>query len=270
MPKKSRATGSQPRFSETVPATDPLLVETVSKSGRGGFRSAEIAKVVARGQPLPADVRPILWLMGGGSGSGKSTVLSELKAQGFVPDSGAVEIDPDDFKEVIPEFQELIRRGDSRAAAVVHEESTLMARTALAQAMKQRANIILDTTLSAFPAAAKLIRYARLHGYEVRIIGVTAALAKALARSRERAERSGRFVLEAALCWTHQHFAAAFEKYVPLADAIELWKTDMPGGAPAKKIARKQGASLYILDERAYRDFQEAAAPNEDANDQKT
>lgn len=270
MPKKSRAAGSQPRFSETIPADDPLLAETVSKAGRSGFRAAEIAKVVARGRPFPADVRPILWLMGGGSGSGKSTVLSELKAQGFVPDSGAVEIDPDDFKEVIPEFQELIRRGDSRAAAVVHEESTLMARTALVQAMKQRANIIFDTTLSAFPSAAKLIRYARLHGYEARIIGVTASLATALSRVRNRAERSGRFVPEPALRRTHQHFAAAFEKYVPLADAIELWKTDMPAAAHAKKIARKQGASLYILDERAYGEFKETAALDEDANDQKT
>ena len=81
------------------------------------------------------------------------------------------------FKKVIPEFEELIKRKDGRAAIIVHDESTLMAREAFARAVSKRADIIYDTTLSNFPKAGDMIAHARSQGYEVRIIGVTASSA---------------------------------------------------------------------------------------------
>jgi hypothetical protein len=153
MPATNRDAFGFPAPSESLAADDPLLQPTISKAGRDSFRAAEIKKVVDQGRPVSDSERPILWMMGGGSGVGKSTVLDTLRAEGSIPTEHVVHIDPDAFKEVIPEFRELVKRKESRAAAVVHEESTLMAREAFRQAISRRTDIIYVTTLSTFARA---------------------------------------------------------------------------------------------------------------------
>jgi len=264
MSSRSRDAFGLPTQMETVPAGDPLLVPTISKPNREEFRAAEIQKVVGDGTSVPEEDTPIFWLMGGGSGSGKSTVLQTLRDDGLIPTSDIVHIDPDTFKRVIPEFEELITRKDSRAAMVVHEESAFMAREAFAQAVSKRADIIYDTTLSNFPRAWDLIAQAREKGYEVRIIGVTAAPRTAVERVVKRGDRSGRYVPIRDLLSTHKQFAAVFEDYIELVDSISLWKTDC-GDGTLKKIASKTGDRFDILSPDEYAAFRKSANLNEDA-----
>jgi predicted ABC-type ATPase len=128
-----------------------------------------------------------------------------LRDDGLIPTRDIVHIDPDTFKKVIPEFEELIKRKDGRAAMIVHEESTAMAREAFAQAVAKRTDIIYDTTLSSFPRAWDLIAQAREKGYEVRIVGVTAAPRTAVERVVKRGDRSGRYVPIRDLLSTHKN-----------------------------------------------------------------
>lgn len=254
--------------SESLPSGDPLLVVTIRKPNREQFREREIAKVIDQGESLPEDVRPIIWLIGGGSGAGKSTILASLQAAGSIPKSGVVSVNADDFKEVIPEFRQLVERGDSRAAEMVHDESNLMAREAVAAALVKRSNIIYDGTLSDHRKVEGLIRNAKMRGYEVRIIGVTARPHTALKRSLKRGKMSGRYVPVAALLFTHKRFAQFFEKYISLADSAELWKTDcttLGEEDDVLLIAESRGGELYITHDGAYNDFQRSASLNENA-----
>ena len=253
-----------PTQMETVLPGDPLLEPTISKPNREEFRAAEIQKVIDEGQSVLEEERPILWLMGGGSGSGKSTVLQTLRDDGFIPVNDVVHIDPDAFKKVIPEFEELIKRKDGRAAIIVHDESTLMAREAFARAVSKRADIIYDTTLSNFPKAGDMIAHARSQGYEVRIIGVTASPRTAIERVVKRGDRTGRYVPIRDLLSTHKKFAAAFEQYIELVDSISLWKTDC-GNGTLKKIASKTGGHFDIILPAEYNEFRKSANLNEDA-----
>lgn len=253
-----------PTQTETVPAGDPLLEPTISKANRQEFRAAEIQKIVSSGTSVSENDRPILWLMGGGSGSGKSTILQTLRDKGLIPITDVVHIDPDRFKAVIPEFEELIKRKDSRAAMTVHEESTLMAREAFAQAVANRTDIIYDTTLSNFPEARDMITQARAQGYEVRIIGVTAAPRTAIERVVKRGDKSGRYVPIRDLLSTHKKFASVFEKYIDLVDSISLWKTDC-GNGTLKEMASKSGDRFDIISADDYAEFRKSANLNEDA-----
>jgi predicted ABC-type ATPase len=203
--------------------------------------------------------------MGGGSGTGKSTILKKLQKEGFIASHNVVHIDSDEFKFVIPEFQELIKRKDSRAAEVVHDESTLMAREAFERAISRRTDIIYDSTLSDLTKARALIRKAREKDYEIRIIGVTAAPRTAVERVRQRGERTGRYVPVRDLLATHKKFARAFLFYLPLGDSIELWKTDCRDGNIEEKIAQKVGGRLDILNKFEYAEFRKSADLNEDA-----
>lgn len=254
-----------PTQRETVPTGNPLLEPTISKPKRDQFRAVEIQKIVENGTSVPEEATPILWLMGGGSGSGKSTVLQTLRDDGLIPTSDIVHIDPDAFKKVIPEFEELIKRKDGRAAMIVHEESTAMAREAFAQAVAKRTDIIYDTTLSNFPRARDLIAQAREKGYEVRIVGVTAAPPTAVQRVVKRGDRSGRYVPIRDLLSTHKKFATVFEQYIDLVDSISLWKTDC-GDGMLMKIASKTGDHFDIISPDEYAEFRKSANLNEDAN----
>lgn len=247
-------------------ADDPLLRETISKSDRGDLRREAVLAALSEATSLPGDRRPILWLMGGGSGAGKSSILDAMQRAGTVPMSGVVKIDPDAFKEMIPEFKELVRRGDNRAAAVVHEESAVMAMETFERAVALRTNIVCDTTLSNPAKAAKIIEMARRGNYEIRIIGVTVSPQTAIARVRNRGEQTGRFVPIQALLGTHKNFARNFETYVRLADVVELWKTDCAEGETAKRIAIKRDGNLDILSRSDYAEFGKSAELNENAN----
>jgi predicted ABC-type ATPase len=251
--------------SESRDVDEALLQPTISKPGREEFRRTEIAKRIDQAKPVPEDLQPILWLMAGGSGTGKSTILKKLQEEGVVAQDNVVHIDPDDFKNVIPEFKELIKRKDSRAAEVVHVESGMMAREALNGAMARRTNIIYDSTLSNRAKAYALIRKARENGYQIRIIAVTAGPQTALERVRERGDRTGRYVPVKDLLATHKKFARFFEHYVPLADFVELWKTDCRDGKTEEKIAEKTDGYLDILFESEYAEFAKSANLNENA-----
>jgi predicted ABC-type ATPase len=244
---------------------DPLLQPTVGKAGRDEFRKREIEKRLQRAGPVPADERPILWLMAGGSGSGKSTILKKLQKKGEVARQNVVHLDPDDFKKDIPEFNELVKRKDSRAAEVVHEESGLMAREAFRQAIAQRSDIIYDSTLSNFGKAFDIIMQARENDYEIRIIGVTVAPRTAVTRVRERGDKTGRYVPVKDLLTTHKNFTKWFVEYVGLADSVELWKTDCVDGNMVEKIADAVEGRLDVLLESEYAEFSASANLNENA-----
>jgi predicted ABC-type ATPase len=204
--------------------------------------------------------------MGGGSASGKSTVLTELQNAGDIPASGAVKIDADAFKLAIPEFHELRDRNDHRAGTFVHAESSLIASRTFEHAIAMRSDVIYDTTLSDYSKVVNLMNQARNGDYEIRIVGVTATPLTAISRMVERGKTTGRYVPIKALLTTHKNFARSFEKYVGLADAVELWKTDCADSKSAELIAVKQDDHLDILRPGDYAEFEKSRQLNENAN----
>lgn len=132
-----------------------------------------------------------------------------------------------------------------------------------------RAHIIYDSTLSDLGRVTGLIAQARRLGYEIRIIGVTAHPPAAWARSLERGKQGGRYVPFDALLYSHKRFAQLFEGYTALADAAELWKTD--GASMGEKedvllLAETRNGKLIIVHDAGYRQFQESAHLNENAD----
>lgn len=238
---------------------DPLLRETfaIDTPERQALRDSIVDAHFEGVTPAPAGRRPIAYVMGGGGASGKGTLLRQLVQHEVVPAENLVHIDPDAIKTGdgvpgLPEYAELVRRGDSRAAAVVHEESSSLAGQVRARAIEGRYDMVLDRTLGNPEKAARELQQLHNDGYEVRLYGITIDPATAIPRAVQRAERSGRYVPIGAMLEAHQGFAEGFEQYLPYVDQAVLY--DNSGNFPVR-IGALEGGQFVISDGALYDEF---------------
>ncbi|KAL1188829.1 Calmodulin calcium-dependent NAD kinase [Cardamine amara subsp. amara] len=110
---------------------------------------------------------PVLLLMGGGMGAGKSTVLKDIFKQSFwsEAEADAVVIEADAFKETDVIYRALSSRGHHddmlQTAELVHQSSTDAASSLLVTALNEGRDVIMDGTLSWEPFVEQMIEMAR-------------------------------------------------------------------------------------------------------------
>ncbi|CAA0806653.1 P-loop containing nucleoside triphosphate hydrolases superfamily protein [Striga hermonthica] len=110
---------------------------------------------------------PVLLLMGGGMGAGKSTVLKDIMKESFWSGAGAnaVVVEADAFKETDVIYRALSSRGHHQdmlqTAELVHQSSTDAASSLLVSALNDGRDVIMDGTLSWEPFVEQTISMAR-------------------------------------------------------------------------------------------------------------
>ncbi|KAG8370765.1 hypothetical protein BUALT_Bualt13G0017500 [Buddleja alternifolia] len=112
------------------------------------------------------DRSPVLLLMGGGMGAGKSTVLKDILKEPFWAGASgnAVVIEADAFKESDVIYKALSSRGHHdmlHTAELVHQSSTDAASSLLVTALNEGRDVIMDGTLSWVPFVVQTITMAR-------------------------------------------------------------------------------------------------------------
>ncbi|KAH6811486.1 P-loop containing nucleoside triphosphate hydrolases superfamily protein [Perilla frutescens var. hirtella] len=113
-----------------------------------------------------SDRSPVLLLMGGGMGAGKSTVLKDILKEPFWAGASgnAVVIEADAFKESDVIYRALSSRGHHdllQTAELVHQSSTDAASSLLVTALNEGRDVIMDGTLSWLPFVVQTINMAR-------------------------------------------------------------------------------------------------------------
>lgn len=252
---------------------DPLLEETYKKSAestvefqgetvtRSEMRQAIEDSYFSTAEPAPASRKPIAYVMGGGGASGKGFVKNHLIKTGRINETGAVSLDPDEVKPDIPEYTEIVAAGDSRAAAVTHEESSDIAKRIKARAIAGRYDIVLDVTLGDPKKGEKYLQELKDAGYEVRLFGVTVNPEMAVVRAMNRAQKTGRYVPINALLHAHKGFNGAFEAYAKIADEAVLFDNT----TERQEIAHATGGKLVVSNQEAYNGVAERSQINERA-----
>ncbi|KAK1310540.1 hypothetical protein QJS10_CPA08g00190 [Acorus calamus] len=110
---------------------------------------------------------PVLLLMGGGMGAGKSTVLKDILSEPFWVEAGAnaVVVEADAFKETDVIYRALSSRGHHhdmlQTAELVHQSSTDAASSLLVTALNEGRDVIMDGTLSWEPFVEQTIAMVR-------------------------------------------------------------------------------------------------------------
>lgn len=248
----------------TLPDGDPLLRVTAQADDSHEYggrlapdfdtperRAAHETIVADAVAGVTPQASPVLFVMAGGSGSGKGFVRTLLEATGEIPTRNRVLIDPDEIMERLPEWLPLQEAGDGRAAALLHEEASLLAKRIRAAAAERRLDVVLDVTLSDEAGARRLFDQFRAGGYEIRLFAVAADARAAAVQAADRARLSNRWVPWSVLLAAHRGLAAAFEGYARLVDRATLFANDVE--QPRLLAERAAGGDLKVFDEPSYR-----------------
>jgi len=230
------------------------------KKNRAAVHKKYIDEQLANGTTAKAGEKPIVWIMGGGTASGKGTVLKKAQAEDVIPEKGFVHADPDVAKKILDEFNKLSDLGDHRAASVVHRESSDITNELIKQAIKGKKNIIVDKTLGDVEKGLNTIKKFKDAGYDVRLVGVTIDPSEALVRALTRYFGSGRLVMSGPALTRHKGFNAGFEKYAKEVDEAMLYDNT---GLEAIPIARVKNGETEIFSNEGYNQLQIRGKLNE-------
>ncbi|KAG7653327.1 P-loop containing nucleoside triphosphate hydrolase [Arabidopsis suecica] len=147
------------------------LVEEMKAMGLASADDSQCTEVMA---PVAhKDRSPVLLLMGGGMGAGKSTVLKDILKEAFWAGADSVVIEADAFKESDVIYRALSSRGHVdmiQTAELVHQSSTDAASSLLVTALNEGRDVIMDGTLSWVPFVVQTITMARnVHRHHYRM-----------------------------------------------------------------------------------------------------
>ena len=187
--------------------------------------------------------KPKLVILGGRGGSGKSHFTKGDNAQ--YPADKFVVIDPDAFKEQLPEYKSLVDSGDKYAglnAWEVHEESSDMKKDALRTAMRFGANTVLDGTLAKTKSVLKVIDEFEKAGYDIEGAYMHLPREKSTARGILRAmgnNETGRMVpLKQLLGMKYNE--DNFEELMPRFKKWTIYNNDVEMGEKPKLVAQSK------------------------------
>ena len=126
-------------------------------------------------------------------GAGKGWVMNWMSQREILPLRRIVHVDPDRFKQLMPEWVGYARRAADRAGTLCHRESGTLAELAQELAMDQRVHVWVDGSLRDFDWYARKIENLRLRypHYRVALFYVDADEAVVRRRVTARAARFG-------------------------------------------------------------------------------
>jgi predicted ABC-type ATPase len=191
-------------------------------------------------KPVPKDKTPVAIMMMGGPATGKGQLTKGISNKKFV------KVDADNIKEMLPEYQDLVSKGDANAANYVHKESGELASRLRDIARKQRKNMVLDGT--GRYAGSYMHRMGQLQdaGYHVQLLmPVVSDVEDAVARAKKRGAESGRHVPEKFIRDNHKTVMRNFSQLSKLADSAFLFNND---GAKPEIAWARQGDTEHTMD----------------------
>ena len=158
----------------------------------------------------PTD-NPTIHIMGGVSGSGKSSIRAELGMSNFVS------VDADDIRAQLPEYA-------GWNAALTQNETDDITTQLLARAWREKKNVLFDATLKTYSKFKPMIQAFKARGYNVQLSYVDTPLDVAMRNVVDRHSRTGRYVnLNYVVGQDHRN-RQTFDMLSKLADGWSLYK----------------------------------------------
>ena len=205
----------------------------------------------------PAPDQPQVIFLGGGSGSGK-TSISKLLLQSFQENNESViHVDSDRIKAMLPEHASFMKEDPNTAAYRLHEESSDMAKALFERCLKSRYHILLDGTLKNADSVVNQIRVARENGYGVSLVIADVPLEEALQRAEKRFLIEGRRVPEAIIRESHEKIPVTFDRIHKEVDSCYLYDTS--ARHPTQFYVRDKSQIQVLNTERLHQFYAKAS-----------
>ncbi|KAG5401755.1 hypothetical protein IGI04_016362 [Brassica rapa subsp. trilocularis] len=228
------------------------LVEEMKAMGIASVDDSECTEVMA---PVAhKDRSPVLLLMGGGMGAGKSTVLKEILKEPFWAGADAVVIEADAFKESDVIYRALSSRG--HADMIKTAEFTItMTRNVHRHRYRMGAGYkvgengdVIENYWERIGERQQLQEDGKERKpYRIELVGVVCDAYLAVIRGIRRAIMCRRAVRVRSQLTSHKRFADAFLTYCNIVDNARLYCTNALEGSP-KMIAWKEKEKTLLVD----------------------
>jgi len=140
--------------------------------------------------------RPWIIFTGGAMGSGKGYCMHWMIKHKFVPMKGLLHVDPDVFKQSLPEWKGYVKSDPQTAGSLTHLESCMMVEIAQELALQHAIDVWVDGSLSNSEWTYSQLRRIREYyrSYRIAVFHVSASEANILERCNKRARSTGRIV----------------------------------------------------------------------------
>lgn len=186
--------------------------------------------------------------IGGGSGSGKSTIrkLIQKKYSDFLI------IDSDEIKVLIPNYENLQHLYGYEAAAIVHQQSSNIAKQLLHLAQQSLYNFIYDATLKNVHKFELIFQKLKQLNYNISLVVVDCDVELALKRVKARAKIEQRSVPDEIVKQSHKMIPVSFRTLNKYCSEWVIYNTDE---VEPKKVAFKENNTTEILDSELYNNF---------------
>ena len=189
-------------------------------------------------------------ILGGPTGVGKSTLRTRYGMQIGIPDrSQALHLDPDEIRELIPEYRDWILNTSVSAPELTHGESMHLVQEGVKDAIANNLDIVHDTTGRDFRDVLTNLDKA---GYEKIAHFATGDLDQAIAQAQERARLTNRYRTPADIAQSFRGVASALDGYIQadIFDEFYLWDTTKR--PPVMIASKKKGQPLQVFDRAAW------------------
>jgi predicted ABC-type ATPase len=188
MPKNTSEAHKDPQTGEYTPERKALHDKIID-----AFLNGPHGLGKKRAKVVPSSKEPVSLFMLGTTASGKSTARDRVKPNPFEK-HGAVIVDPDAIKQMLPEYQQSLDASARDAAKIVHDESSYIASKLSDAAMKSHKNVIIDGTGKSLDKMKQKISKARSSGYNINALMPHVPYDDCVERADQRAEEEGRYV----------------------------------------------------------------------------
>lgn len=186
---------------------------------RAKWQDELVKNVALRHHPAPW---PWLVLTCGAYGAGKGYVLRWLSRTGVFPLDYVVKIDPDHFKEAMPEWQGYIKHAGKQAGGMCHRESGFIQELCQVVSLRGRQNTWIDGSLRDHKWWKGWIEAARRNYplYRIAIFYVSCSQEQVLERAEARGRITGRFIPRDQLLASIDASRQSVHDLGPLADFV--------------------------------------------------
>lgn len=202
----------------------------------------------------PAKGEKTFIILGGGSASGKSTLLKSGLLGNI---DGFVNMDSDNVKGMLPEYNEMIKQKNGDAAGFAHEESSAIVKRIQKISLELGYNTLLDGTGDGSEKSLmNKIKQGKDNGYKVKGEYVTIPVTLAISRAEARAEKTGRSIDVEVIKSIHAKVSKRAEQFASKFDKIEVYENSIK---PVLIAIGGNGSNLKAVDghERELKDFLE-------------
>ena len=233
-----------PTFPDVVdpPLTDYTAHGSLAEVFKDGkledWRVAEHERILDELVPshLKAQDKPLMQRLGGGSATGKSTMLEDKTVHVMGKDK-AVVVDADGIKRMIrgpdgkPIWETMVAEGRAEEwAGFLHAESSYLSRLAENRAMRGKLNLVTDgTNDGALAKQVKNILTARGQGYRIEGYFATMPTPVSLKLALARAKQELRHIDLDVILTNHEAVSRIFEELAPYFDDIKLFDNYVGG-----------------------------------------